>query len=153
MRNTKVFKRTVSQKLTGVITLSVTLMLTACGSSSSEPKTEASAPARTAATPTTAPVPELSPYMDGYAHGQERRTDPDFKSTEKSIIFDPVTGMPKANPKDDTLTVAMRVAGHCQEWAQQKYTDFADQGAYSDGCRDGINDRPPASPSATPATS
>ncbi|MCW8220080.1 MULTISPECIES: hypothetical protein [Streptomyces] len=122
-----------------ITALSATLLLTACGGSGPEPKAETSA----TAAPTTTQAPAITPYMDGFAHGQERRTDPEFKSTEKAIIFDPVTGQPKANPKDDTLTVALRVASHCRDWSQQKYTDSADQDAYFEGCRAGINDSPP----------
>ncbi|MFC9260793.1 hypothetical protein ACFRFJ_16430 [Streptomyces hydrogenans] len=118
-------------------------MLTACGGGSSDPKPEASTATSPAAASATTQAPKANPYMDGHAHGQERRTDPEFKSTEKAIIIDPVTGAAKANPKNDTLTVAMRIAEHCQDWAQQKYADSADQDAYAAGCRDGINDRPP----------
>lgn len=121
-----------------ITALSATLLLTACGSSP-ESKAETSA----TAAPTITQAPAITPYMDGYAHGQERRTDPEFKSTEKAIIFDPVTGQPKANPKDDTLTVALRVASHCRDWSQQEYTDSSDQDAYFEGCRAGIDDRPP----------
>ncbi|MEU6502120.1 hypothetical protein ABZ895_21460 [Streptomyces californicus] len=122
-----------------ITALSVALLLTACVDSTSDSKAETS----TTVTPKAAQAPVLTPYMDGYAHGQERRPDLDFKSAENAIIFDPVTGQPKANPHDDTLTVALRVASHCRDWSQQEYTGSADQDTYFEGCRAGINDRPP----------
>ncbi|MEU9105277.1 hypothetical protein AB0D54_13040 [Streptomyces xanthophaeus] len=127
----------------GAACVLASVLLTGCASG--DPQGAASASPTTSASPTPSPTPTLSPYRAGYAHGQERRTDPEFKDNhEPPVDIDPATGKFRANPDNNAMQVAMLRALHCRQWADKAYTDSAAQSAYSEGCADGIQDEPPA---------